>query len=217
MLVFVQLIGIVAVNLVPLAGVLWFGWSVFEVIFLYWFENVAIAISHFMKMRMCAKTNSDPQGRETANFFLMHYGIFTTVHGVFILTLFGVVANGLANYRGGLPGPVFMIMAWQFVSLFIDAALTARFKGQRATDMLFEPYPRMLALHVTIIAGGWFISEAGSPIWALVLLVALKTVGEVAAFILSMKAKTGEFGLSVEATDTGYVFSLRKKADRPPQ
>ena len=170
-----------------------------------------------MKMRMCAQTNNDPQGRETANFFLMHYGIFTTVHGVFVITLFGVVANGFANYHGGLPGPIIMIMAWQFVSLFIDAALSSRFKGQRANDMLFEPYPRMLALHITIIAGGWFISEAGSPIWALVLLVALKTVGEVGAFILSARAKAGDYGFSVEASDSGYVISLRKKADRPPQ
>ena len=205
MLVPIQLIGILAVNLVPVGGVLWFGWSVFEVIFLYWFENVAIAITHYLKMRMCARTTNDAEGLSTANFFLMHYGIFTVVHGVFVISLFGIVANGFATYRGGLPVPIFLIMAWQFISLFIDAALSSRFKDQKAGDMLFQPYPRMLALHITIIAAGWFIAEAGSPIWALVLLVLLKTLIDVGLFVVSFSGKPDNI-----------VVSLRKITDRPP-
>lgn len=178
MFVFAQLIGILAVNLIPLAGVLWFGWSVFEVIFLYWFENVAIGVTHFLKMRLAAQTNPTPEGKSTANFFAMHYGIFTFVHGIFVIALFGVAMNGLSNYAGGLEGPVAALIFWQFASLALDYLVTEKFKGQKADDLLFQPYPRMLALHVTIIAAGWLISEFGAPIWTLVILVVLKTAGD---------------------------------------
>jgi hypothetical protein len=36
---------LIAANLVPLGGVLFAGWSAFEVVFLYWLENLIIGFS----------------------------------------------------------------------------------------------------------------------------------------------------------------------------
>ena len=206
MLALAQLIGIVVVNLIPLAGVLWFGWSIFEVIFLYWFENVAIWASHFLKMKFAERMSLPDATGSQANFFALHYGIFTFVHGIFVIALFGVVLGGFSNYRGGIAVPLFALFAWQFASIGIEYLASDGFKGMKSEDMLFQPYPRMLALHVTIIAAGWFVGEAGSPIWALVILVALKTVGDVGFQIFQFKGDPGN-----------VVVSLRKNKPSPPQ
>ena len=41
-----------------------------------------------------------------------------------------------------------------------------------------------MALHITVIAGGWLIDELGSPVWVLAVLVAIKTAADlgIAAF-----------------------------------
>ena len=96
MFAIVPLLGILAVNAIPLIGVLAFGWSVFEVLFLYWFENVAIGATHAIRMEISTRTNAVAGGRSTTTFFMLHYGLFTFVHGVFVITLFGVVAGGLS-------------------------------------------------------------------------------------------------------------------------
>lgn len=43
----------VAANLLPLFGVVFLGWSTFNVVFLYWMENVVIGIINVLKMITC--------------------------------------------------------------------------------------------------------------------------------------------------------------------
>lgn len=45
---------LIAANLVPLAGVLVWGWSVFNVVVLYWLENVIVGAINILKMLTCA-------------------------------------------------------------------------------------------------------------------------------------------------------------------
>src|SRR3989454_2338242 len=77
--------------LVPLAGVLFFGWSVFSTLLLFWVENVIVGAFNVLRMLVAqpqigvmwaAKLFMIP-------FFTFHYGMFVTVHGLFVLTLFG--------------------------------------------------------------------------------------------------------------------------------
>src|SRR5205823_4388634 len=92
---------LVAANLVPLAGVLFFGWSVFATLLLFWVENVIVG--GFNVLRMLWAQPDNPliwvAKAGTIPFFIFHYGMFTTVHGVFVLTLFGGV------HERGFPGP----------------------------------------------------------------------------------------------------------------
>lgn len=199
------MIGILLVNAIPLVGVLWFGWSVFEVLILYWFENVAIGITHAARMEISTRTNKVPNGRSTTTFFILHYGLFTLVHGVFVIVFFGVVGGGLAEFivRGFL-GPVIAIMAWQVLFLILDTLRTRGFQGRTPDDLMFEPYPRVLALHITVLAGGWLIDEMGSPIWALAILVGIKTAFDLGVtWVLS--PPTGN--------PSGILAALRKPRD----
>jgi hypothetical protein len=174
-----QILGTLAVNAIPLAGVLWFGWSVFEVLLIYWFENVAIGIFHAVRLGICTRTNAVPSGWGTTAFFVLHYGLFTLVHGVFVFVYFGVLSEGLLGLKGGLTLPVFSVFAWQALHLVFDTVATQGFRGRDPNSMMFEPYPRVFALHMTVILGGFLIDVAGAPIWALAVLVIVKTVSDV--------------------------------------
>lgn len=204
MLAALPLLGILIVNLIPLAGVLWFGWSVFEVLFLYWFENVAIGIAHTARLAISTRTNNVADGWGTTFFFAMHYGIFTFVHGVFVVAFFGVIAGGFLELGAGFLAPVVAIMAWQAVALLLDTAHTSGFKDRSPDSMMFEPYPRVFALHIAVLAGGWLIGEIGAPVWALAILVGVKTL-----FDLGIAAFT-----QAKSTASSAVFgALRKPKD----
>ena len=45
-----SLITLIAANLLPVAGVLLWGWNIFEIVSLYWFENVVIGAINVLKM-----------------------------------------------------------------------------------------------------------------------------------------------------------------------
>lgn len=198
------LLGILIVNAIPLVGVLWFGWSVFEVLFLYWFENVAIGVTHALRMEISTRTNQVANGRSTTTFFILHYGLFTFVHGVFVVTFFGVIAGGFADIGRGFLGPILAIMGWQAIFLVLDAMRTQGFQGRTPDDLMFEPYPRVLALHITVLAGGWLIDEIGSPVWALAILVGMKTAFDLGIAWLTSPA-TGN--------PAGVFSALRIKRD----
>ena len=61
-------IALVVTNLLPLAGVFFFGWTVFEVLALYWLENVVIGILNLPKILTASgrfgASSKDPQQTE---------------------------------------------------------------------------------------------------------------------------------------------------------
>lgn len=173
---FLQILGTLAINAIPLAGVLWFGWSVFEVLLVYWFENVAIGIFHAVRLGICSRTNAVAGGWGTTAFFCLHYGLFTLVHGVFVFVYFGVLSDGILSSKGGLSLPILSVFGWQAAWLVLDTLETQGFKGRDPASMMFEPYPRVFALHVAVLLGGFLIGEMGAPVWALAALVVVKTL-----------------------------------------
>jgi hypothetical protein len=106
--------------------------------------------------------------------------------------------------HGGFAGPVLAMMGWQAVSLVIDSYRAEGFKGRLPNDMMFEPYPRVFALHMTVLAGGWLIDELGTPVWALVILVAVKTLFDLGLAVMS----------AAGTSDPAQVLAaLRKRRD----
>src|SRR5205823_14331145 len=101
---------LVAANLVPLAGVLFFGWSVFATLLLFWVENVIVGGFNVLRILWAQPDNPLMWVAKAGMipFFIVHYGLFTTVHGAFVLTLFGWI------HQRGLPGPTESIQAVQF-------------------------------------------------------------------------------------------------------
>ena len=144
---------LVAANAVPLAGVLFFGWSLWTILVLYWIENGIVGLWNIPKILLAqgsivpmipdlppeealratatpaqatalrdawrqARAARDAQAQQVAaaglrigalfavgrtvlaGFFLVHYGVFWVVHGVFVMVL-PTFLGGATGLGGG--------------------------------------------------------------------------------------------------------------------
>ena len=217
-----RLLAIAVYTLLPLAGVLLLGWGWREVIILYWFENVALGAAMVVRM---LRTTRDPgpepmiindrRVQQTpgsilalTGFFVLHYGLFTLVHGVFVFLIAGGAFSGVgtgpdANAGAGLgttaaaapgttglagidwPGILIIWIVGGLVQLLIAAL--GPLPRQRGTALMMSAYPRIIVLHVGIIGGAILIAESGWPPIAAVLLIALHGLVDAVGWMLASR------------------------------
>lgn len=175
---------LILLNLVPAFGVLQFGWTVFELIFLYWFENLVIGV--FMILRMLVRRYDHPAALLAplfmVPFFSFHYGMFCYVHGIFVVSLFG--PDGMKSME---LLPVIPQVLSQSHLLIGVVALSTWHLFEWVTELMRDgpgaddikevttrPYRRIIVLHITLIAGGFIITALGEPQIALLILIGLK-------------------------------------------
>lgn len=192
-------VALIAANAIPLLGVLFLGWNVWTILIVYWLENGIVGAFNIAKMAKAQGDTAETPGTLLINgrpasamakvglipFFVMHYGIFWAVHGVFVLTL---PVFGSMGPDGGSPDmvdgfdPATMVLA--VIALTISHAVSFWFNflgaGEylrvTAAGQMFAPYGRLVVLHITIILGGAAIAFTGAPAAAVVILVVLKTL-----------------------------------------
>ncbi len=184
-------ISLLLVNFIPLFGVLFLRWSVFNILFLYWAENLVIGFYNVLRMIYWGMSDIGFMIAAvfTSFFFTFHYGAFCFGHGVFILALFGREGGGWAGTQTGTgafggffdvvsPAIVVGILA-SMISHGMSFALNyigrQEYKHLDLTQLMFAPYRRVMILHLVIIFGGGVTMAMGSPLGALVILVMLKT------------------------------------------
>ena len=185
---------LLATNAIPLVGVVLHNWTVFQVLLLYWSENVVVG--GFNVLRMLA---AQPKSEITwagklflIPFFIVHYGMFTFVHGMFVLALFGGATRlgGLSPHtlldavRGaGLTVPVAALVASHGFSFFHNYLAGGEYSRVLLPQLMFQPYGRIVVLHLTVLLGGFLVTALGSPVAAIVLLVGLKTAIDLGAHL----------------------------------
>lgn len=179
---------LVAANLIPLVGAIFWGWRVFDIVVLYWIENVIVGLINAVRMLLISRPNGSPLdvvGKvfQTA-FFLVHYGIFTVVHGVFVFALLG---GGLGSSGPKVPlDELLGKIGWAVLALIFSHTLSffMNFIGKREytkrtlQEQMMAPYPRMIALHVAIVFGAFAIQALGQPVFLLAILVVGKTLAD---------------------------------------
>lgn len=172
-------------------GVLSGGWSVFAVMALYWVENVIIGVFNVVKMLFAGALGGLAAFVGTlfmVAFFCVHYGLFTAVHGFFVVMLFGREAGIVGG--SGLFQPLGRMLGWLLASRDGVLAMLAivslhgvacvrwlmrRAAGEGAGENLFGAvYGRVMVLHVALIAGAGLTQALNAPRGGVLLLVALK-------------------------------------------
>lgn len=203
---------LIAANLVPLAGVFLFGWKVFPLLLLFWFENVIIGFFNALKMLFATPDQKFQWAAKLfiVPFFCFHYGMFTFVHGIFVVVLFGGVTNR------GFPSPATFLnemleqkLVWAVLGLFVSHGVSfvhnyligGEFRRAGVQTLMTQPYGRIVVLHVTILLGGFLMMALKSPALGLVLLVVLKIMLDLRAH-LAERAKFAPEPEVVEPTRT---------------
>jgi Family of unknown function (DUF6498) len=196
---------LVAVNLIPLIGVAFWGWSLMLILVLYWIESGIVgAINVFKIARAQGSTTLGVGGSRLTirmtglaaglarggiiGFFIFHYGMFWVVHGIFVflLPLFaGLSASGESGLGpmdfGPLPLEGVALSALGLavshgVSFFTNFLGRGEYLHVSPEQQMMSVYGRVIVLHITILAGAFVVGLFGTPLAALVLLVGLKTM-----------------------------------------
>jgi len=208
----VALTALVAANLVPLIGVAFFGWRLYDVMLIYWLENGVIGA--FTALRMATATEQRASALAFVPFFTLHYGLFWLVHGVFVVALFGPegpfgavtgAESGAApagTWLAAPGGPSIALPIVGAVPVAAGAAVAAvglvvshgvsfvrnwlaagERDGRSPSSLMRQPYGRVVVLHVTLLVAGFAVTALGAPIAALVFMVVLKIVLDAAAHL----------------------------------
>jgi hypothetical protein len=93
-------VALIVANAIPLFGAAFLGWNVWTILIVYWLENGVVGFYNVLKIlraegtidpasawQMNGRPMNDVGRRAIAGFFVIHYGIFWVVHGIFVLTL----------------------------------------------------------------------------------------------------------------------------------
>ncbi len=190
---------LIAANLLPLVGVLAWGWDVTSVVIFYWTENLIVGFYNLLKILSKAVAPAAGKALFMSVFFLAHYGGFCAGHGLFLIEMFDLQTQTVAIPDSTWFGPFAFVQLiweaahyilaisptywlWGFGAMFVSHGFSFLsnwwFGGERkATEvdqLMIEPYKRIVIMHVVIIFGGLGIQALGSPIPLLLLLIGLK-------------------------------------------
>lgn len=190
-------------NLLTLLAAWWFGWSLFDLLWPYYLQNLVIGWYASRRIRALQQFSTDGfaiNGRtvaptlasrnRTATFLLIHYGIFHAGYLVFLLGLAFMVSSqpagdGEVAASLELPGPgdyaLYLLLGISFWlgQRQAHAEQVQLDRGYRPNlgALTFLPYLRVLPMHLTLIFGV-VLGGAGPLLFGL-----LKTAADLAMHV----------------------------------
>lgn len=183
-----SVIVLILTNLLPIYGVLFWEWRVFPILLLFWMENIIIGVSNVFKMLFSTADNTKRWQAKASMipFFCVHYGLFTLVHGIFVFVVFGGfieqddtgrtfsdISSILVDQQLWLA--VLALVISHTISFIVNYIGKGEYKWSTLSQLMGQPYSRVVVLHLTIIFGGFLVTLFGSPVVGLILLIAFKT------------------------------------------
>jgi len=181
-------LALIIANLVPIAGTVFLGWKLSDVMVIYWAESAVIGLFNVCKIAVIGRWVALLAGP----FFLGHFGGFMAVHFLFIYTIF---VEGMKNTVDGddlakvgllfislwpALAALFVSHAWSFFSNFMGRK---EYLGRTVQNQMTEPYSRIIFMHLVIIFGGGFTLALGEPAPVLLAVIALKIWFDVKAHL----------------------------------
>ncbi|MFA5374601.1 MAG: DUF6498-containing protein [Dehalococcoidia bacterium] len=176
-------------------------WDVIEVMWVYWAQSVIIGcftyrrildLKYFSTKGMSVNgvplEPTQEAKRQTAKFFLVHYGFFHLAYFLFLLVL-------------STPVSVISAISITVCILTFLANHWFSYKKNRLSDMnrtlklgtvFMTPYVRIIPMHLTIILGGVFIIEGSTSTLALLLFLILKTFADVIMHMVEHRSRRPE-------------------------
>jgi hypothetical protein len=202
-----SVIVLIAANLVPLFGVLFWGWDLFVLMMAYWAETGVIGFWAILHMALVARWRAIFY----VPFFIIHFGGFMLGHFLFLFVMFGDPHAFKPNNLEEAPQFVLNMLTrhglWiALIALFVSHGLSFFFNVLRPLwrgeaepttegNVMGSVYGRVVVMHITILIGAalaaWFKTKTA----AFVLLIALKIFVDVSAHIRkNFKPDGGEAG-----------------------
>ncbi len=179
---------LILANFPTILGVVFFNWSVFEILFLYWCESAIIAFYTLLKFILLLDANEVFSEKKNiigifglVLFFVIHFGGFMWGHFTFLEAFFAPKTEGVRNvsiidYTQLVVVPLLVLFFSHGISFLIYLTKDIKHKAVEITTFLTHtnPYKRIFVMHLTIIFGAFLVILIGESTPALVCLILAK-------------------------------------------
>ena len=183
---------------------LYFHWSLFAVLLLYWLDTVVIGVLSATRARLAHLEREFPSGRPTPEWrtrtvagFGFAFFFFNTMIGVFLVALFGSIelrqlgrrSSSVVDYlaevllQPEIAVAVLATVASRGFDFYVNYLRPRAYETAHVSDQMVAALGRVAVLSAVIVGGGLLIAWLRTPLAALVLLVLLKTVGDVLSLV----------------------------------
>jgi len=181
---------LIVVNLLPVVGVWFWGWSPVAVFIVYCFETIIIGFFNLVKMGIVTaikKTdiwyNQGSQSRVSGFmfmlFFLVHYGMFVAIQMGLFFAVSGIGDQyhlSFFNFFYKWPQLInedALIMLAAFVvgygyKMLQEFILSGEYKTISLSILMFQPYMRIFIQQITVILGSIFLAFGAGKVFILI-------------------------------------------------
>jgi hypothetical protein len=163
---------LVLANLFPILGLIFWHWAVADIIKYFWLENVAIGLINVFKLALAKPEATHFEKLFLIPFFIVHFGGFTFGHAMAIQALFNIDLSPNLFLLAQLS----VLFFSHFISFIDNFVLKKEYLKVTTGQQMIQPYSRIVVVHLTIIFGGMLSMAFGTPLWALAVLILIKTV-----------------------------------------
>ena len=189
-------LALIIANLVPVAGTVFWGWELSDVLVLYWAESAVIGFFNVAKIVLIGRWFALFAGP----FFMAHFGGFMAVHFLFVYTFFVQGPQGMTDDAGADLGTVaaLFVSLWPaLLALFVSHAYSfmtnfvarGEYRKRTVQNQMSEPYGRIIFMQLVLILGGGLSMVLGQTGPVLVAVIALKIFFDVRAHIKEHTSK----------------------------
>jgi len=195
---------LVAANLIPLIGVLFYDWDHVLVLALFWIENLIIGAFNIVKFIVLAFVQRAPKHLLLCAFFFFHFGLFCSAHGTLLWNIldfekldlaqyslnsdfgvFGLFVEGLAVLLGFIDklAPIIYLgitalFLSRLVSFIENFLLSSDLFTIKSGKLMAAPYQQIIVMHAGLMFGALAIDRLGSTVWLLVVIVIFKIMAD---------------------------------------
>jgi hypothetical protein len=181
---------LIVANMVPVIGAIFLNWDPKEIFIVYCLETIIVGLVNLLKMGIVTLVRpvhdwhnrgsvARQHGLFFMFFFLIHYGIFTTVQmGIF----FGVSGIGdahnitLFNFFFKWPAlltmdTIIMVIAFAIsytLKVVFDFILTDEYRRISLMHLMFQPYGRIFIQQVAVILGSMGLLLGGGTVFLVI-------------------------------------------------
>jgi hypothetical protein len=173
-------------NLFPLFGVLFFSWSLQNVLFLYWSETAVVGLFSVLRVPLAAVNSTRTPRLIVVISFITGFGGFMLGHALFLVMLFIPFISLEATSLEAIfleAAKIFLEpISWGFVALILSHGFSfvknyligGEWKIADVKDIIARPLVRMVFMHIALIFGLLPTIIFGQSLPILGLLIALK-------------------------------------------
>jgi len=179
---------LIIANLVPVAGSVFLGWNLGDVMVLYWAESAIVGFFSLCKIAVISRWMVLLVGP----FFVGHFGGFMAIHFMFLYTIFVKPETGMVSGENLADVTQLFVALWPaLAALFISHGFSffknflgrREYQGNTLNQQMTEPYRRIIFMHLVIILGGGLSLALGNPAPVLILVIGFKIYFDVKAHL----------------------------------